>query len=262
MRKAPRVISRQVKAGAEMASPWRPVPGPGEGGEDEHMLLQLREMLQQEQERRAQLEGEVAEAQRQMVALRAELSDSQDVERRSRHLAQHDSLTALPNRGYFLQRLHEVLAQPSTTTVPSVAVLFLDLDGFKAINDTHGHAAGDQLLSIVAVRLMRTIRAQDMVGRLGGDEFACLLRDVPGCDQLTRLADKVFAAVSDPVRMGELLVRVQPSIGIAVSDAPDITPEMLLSRADAAMYAAKRAQSRVAFYDPELTPLLNGREVA
>lgn len=133
------------------------------------MLLQLREMLQQEQERRAQLEGEVAEAQRQMAALRAELSDSQDVERRSRHLAQHDSLTALPNRGYFLQRLHEVLAQSSTTTVPSVAVLFLDLDGFKAINDTHGHAAGDQLLSIVAVRLMRTIRAQDMVGRLGGD---------------------------------------------------------------------------------------------
>lgn len=85
---------------------------------------------------------------------------------------------------------------------------------------------------------------------------------MPGCDQLTRLADKVFAAVSDPVRMGELLVRVQPSIGIAMSDAPDITPEMLLSRADAAMYAAKRAQSRVAFYDPELTPLLGGREPA
>lgn len=261
MRKATRVISRQAKEGAEMASPWRPVPGPGEGGEDEHMLLQLREMLQQEQERRTQLEHEVADAQQQLAALRAKLSDSQDVERRTRHLALHDSLTALPNRGYFLQRLHEVLAEPSPTA-PSVAVLFLDLDGFKAINDTHGHAIGDQLLSIVAVRLLRTVRAHDMVGRLGGDEFACLLRDVPGCDQLTRLADKVFTAVSDPVRMGELLVQVQASIGIAVRDTPDISPEMLLRRADAAMYAAKRAQSRVAFYDPELTPLLSGREIA
>ena len=265
MREENHVMSRQDPVGAEMASPWRPVPGPCDGAGQEttadHTVLQLREMLQHEQERRVQLEAEVADAQRLLESLRAELSDSQDGERRSRHLALHDHLTTLPNRGYFLQRLSEVLAQ-SPQPAHSVAVLFLDLDGFKGINDTHGHAAGDQLLSIVAVRLMRTIRAQDMVARLGGDEFACLLCDVPGLEQLTRMADKVFAAISDPVRMGELLVRVQPSIGIAVLDAPDITPELLVSRADAAMYAAKRAQSRVAFYDPVRTPLLNGSERA
>lgn len=262
MREENHVMSRQDPVGAEMASPWRPAPGLSDGAADgaaaDQTLLQLREMLQQEQARRAQLEAEVADAQRRLAVLRAELSDSQDGERRSRHLALHDHLTTLPNRGYFLQRLSEVLNQ--SPPAQSVAVLFLDLDGFKAINDTHGHAAGDQLLSIVAVRLVRTIRAQDMVGRLGGDEFACLLCDVPGREQLIRLAEKVFAAVSDPVRMGALLVRVQPSIGIAELDATGITPELLLSRADAAMYAAKRARAGVVFYDPERISLLNESE--
>lgn len=253
----PKSRPHKVQLGAEMASPWRIAagakPSHTHATGDDLTLLQLREMLLQERARSVQLEGDVAEAHRLMSALRMELADSQSGEKHSRHLALHDSLTTLPNRAYFLQRLSDMLAQPLTH---AVAVLFLDLDGFKAINDVHGHAAGDELLSIVAVRLMRTIRSEDMVCRLGGDEFACMVCPVPGRAQLARMADKVFAAVSDPVRMGDLLVRVQPSIGIAVCDAPGTTAELLLSRADAAMFAAKRAHSRVVFYDPAHTPLI------
>lgn len=81
---------------------------------------------------------------------------------------------------------------------------------------------------------------------------------MPGLDALTRVAEKVFTAVSDPVRVGDLMVQVQPSIGVAVLDAPGITPALLLNRADAAMYAAKRAQSRIGFYDPARTPMPEG----
>jgi diguanylate cyclase (GGDEF)-like protein len=130
-------------------------------------------------------------------------------------------------------------------------VLYLDLDGFKPINDLHGHDAGDELLRIVAARLARSIRAEDMVCRLGGDEFACLLSDPLNRERLGHLACKLFDAVSAPLQLGPLKLTVRPSIGIAVCPTDGATTDALLKCADAAMYRAKRHQSGYAFFDPQ-----------
>ena len=179
---------------------------------------------------------------------RAELAGTRDGERRARHLALHDGLTSLPNRRFFRERLDHALSQVAPQR-PAIAVLYLDLDGFKPINDAHGHATGDELLKIVAARLARAVRAGDMVGRLGGDEFACLLADSLNREQLTQLANKLVDAVSAPLQVGPLKLTVRPSIGIAICPTDGITAEALLNSADAAMYRAKRHNCGFAFFD-------------
>ncbi|HEX5311965.1 GGDEF domain-containing protein [Aquabacterium sp.] len=213
---------------------------------------ELQDALMREHRQRCQLEGEMVAAMTALDQLRSELAGSQAGERRARHLALHDSLTSLPNACYFRERLDQVLASAAKEQ-KEVAVLFLDLDRFKPINDMHGHAAGDELLSIIAARLMRTIRADDMVCRLGGDEFACLLLNAPGHAQLSRLACKMFDAVSDPVRLGSITLCVHPSIGIAVFPEAGATAAELLQHADAAMYQAKRLQTGYAFFCQDQT---------
>ena len=133
---------------------------------------------------------------------------------------------------------------------PSLALLYLDLDGFKPINEHHGRAVGDSLLRIVAARLARAIRAGDCVGRMGGDEFACLLGGIDDRQQLSHLACKLFDAVSAPLQVGTLQLTLRPSIGIAICPADGATADTLLKRADAAMYRAKRSQSGYAFFEP------------
>ena len=194
------------------------------------------------------LELEVFDVQAALAQARAELVGTQAGERRARHLALHDGLTSLPNRGYFRQRLDDALAHAEPQR-RALAVLYLDLDGFKPINDTHGHAAGDDLLRIIAARLARAMRAEDMVSRLGGDEFACLLSDLPSRERLCQLACKLFDAVSTPVQIGALKLSVRPSIGIATCPADGATAEVLLKSADTAMYHAKREQIGYAFFD-------------
>jgi diguanylate cyclase (GGDEF)-like protein len=130
-----------------------------------------------------------------------------------------------------------------------LAVLYLDLDGFKPINDRHGHETGDGLLRVVAARLARAVRSDDMVCRVGGDEFVCLLGDVLNRQQLSHLACKLFDAVSAPLRIGTLDLLVRPSIGIAVCPQDGDTTDALLRRADTAMYRAKRQQLGYAFFD-------------
>ncbi len=164
------------------------------------------------------------------------------------HRALHDGLTTLPNRDCFRQRLELELAQPGCAA-SGLAVLYLDLDGLKLINDGHGHAVGDELLRIVAARLARSVRAQDMVCRLGGDEFACLLGNVFNRDQLSHLACKLFDAVSAPLKIGDLELTVRPSIGIAVCPTDGNNSDALLRHADSAMYRAKRQQLGYAFFD-------------
>ena len=164
------------------------------------------------------------------------------------HRALHDGLTTLPNRDCFRQRLELELAQPGCAA-SGLAVLYLDLDGLKLINDGHGHAVGDELLRIVAARLARSVRAQDMVCRLGGDEFACLLGNVFNRDQLSHLACKLFDAVSAPLKIGDLGLTVRPSIGIAVCPTDGNNSDALLRHADSAMYRAKRQQLGYAFFD-------------
>ena len=176
------------------------------------------------------------------------------------HNAFHDTLTDLPNRALFLDRGRAALA---AARVPAgepadVAVLFLDLDGFKAVNDSAGHQVGDELLVQAARRLQDTVRAGDTVARLGGDEFAVLLS---GLDQgqAEDVAERLRAALGAPYWIGGEELGVAASIGIAFAE-PGITPAALLRNADLAMYQAKKSgKGRVALYDPELRSDLRRR---
>lgn len=147
-----------------------------------------------------------------------------------------DALTRLDSRQALFQRLEALAASPSRL----YAVLEVDLDGFKAINDAHGHAVGDRVLSVVARRLSWSVRATDTVGRLGGDEFVVLLPDLGSRQEAVAVATRIAAAVRRPLLLGPREFRVTCSAGLACH-APGVTALGLLARADAAMYAAKRA---------------------
>src|SRR5207248_6804188 len=150
------------------------------------------------------------------------------------HLAHHDALTGLPNRGLFEERLTAALARAGRPTT----VMLLDVDGFKTVNDSLGHVAGDALLVAIARRLASAVRPGDTVARLGGDEFTVLAEgvDEPGA---TRLAGRLLRSLDDPVEIDGRRVYARGSIGIAVSD-PDRPDREPLRDADAAMYEAKR----------------------
>lgn len=156
----------------------------------------------------------------------------------------HDPLTQLANRMLFHERLHQAVTDTHAAD-HQTAVLMIDLDGFKAINDTLGHAAGDALLVKVAERLRGCLRRPDTAARLGGDEFAAVITDVDGPETVARVADRVLTAVARPFLIDDEIVQVGASIGIALSTAADSgEPMALLGRADAAMYRAKRAGKR------------------
>lgn len=207
----------------------------------------LQSAVMQERDCGLRVERELIEARGALAATRRELIGTRAGERHARHQAQHDGLTALPNRRLFQLRLDDALKDAGPRP-PSLAVLFLDLDGFKPINDRHGHDTGDEMLRIVAQRLGRNIRAGDMVCRFGGDEFACLLANPMGREQLSQLAAKLFDAVSAPVNVGTVTLTVRPSIGIALCPDDGQTADLLLKRADTAMYTAKRRQLGYAFF--------------
>ena len=210
-------------------------------------LDQLHASLTHERRRRQQLETKLLIAQTSLAQARAELADTEEGEMRARRLGLHDGLTALPNRSFFRWRLDHALSHTERER-QTLAVLYLDLDGFKPINDVHGHDAGDELLRIVAARLTRAMRAEDMVSRMGGDEFACLRSGLQSRDQLTRLVGKLMNVVSAPLKFGSIKVTVRPSIGIAMSPGDGATAEALLKNADAAMYSAKRQRTGYAFF--------------
>ena len=194
-----------------------------------------------------QLELELFDALTALAQAGVEFTGGRCDDRRSPRLAQHD-LTLLPNRSLFCDSLEQTLAR-SMPLHQGIAVLHLDLDGFKAINDAHGHAVGDELLRIVASRLIRALRAEDQVSHLGGDEFSCLLTNPPDREQLGHVACKLFDAVAAPVKIGAHELTVCPSIGIAMCPGDGNTAEALLRSAGAAMYHAKRARSGYAYFD-------------
>jgi GGDEF domain-containing protein len=154
-------------------APAPPVPAATTPEDCMVALDQLDTKLDIEIERRHVLEQEVRTARNALDTARRELVGTQAGERYARHLALHDELTSLPNRSGFLQRLTYQLKHLDAQR-PAAALLFLDLDAFKPINDEHGHAVGDEVLRVVGARLYRAVRADDMMSRLGGDEFACL----------------------------------------------------------------------------------------
>ncbi|KAF1029572.1 MAG: Diguanylate cyclase DgcN [Pseudomonas sp.] len=158
------------------------------------------------------------------------------------HQASHDSLTGLPNRAFFEGRLIRALRSAAKLN-ERVAVLFLDSDRFKDINDNFGHAAGDAVLVAVATRIRAQLREDDLVARLGGDEFAILLSPLHKLEDAQRIADKIAASMHAPVLLpGNTQVLTSLSIGIAVYPDHGSTPGTLLNAADAAMYQAKRRQ--------------------
>jgi diguanylate cyclase (GGDEF)-like protein len=160
-------------------------------------------------------------------------------EERVRHMALHDSLTGLPNRQLFADRLEQALRRARRNN-SGVGLLYIDLDHFKALNDTHGHAHGDRVLLETALRLKACVRESDTVARLGGDEFVIVLSDLPGAADARSVAEKVLEALYDPQEGGGKMF-LGASVGVACYPAHGDDQDSLLARADAAMYAAKRA---------------------
>jgi diguanylate cyclase (GGDEF)-like protein len=153
-------------------------------------------------------------------------------------MAFHDALTNLPNRTLFLDRLAHALVR-ADRRAHSIAVLFLDLDNFKVVNDSLGHQAGDQLLVTVGERLRACLRPVDTAARLGGDEFTVLLEDIRDFSEVTRLAEQIAETLAAPLNLDGHELSTTASIGIALSTSSQDRPELLLANADAAMYRAK-----------------------
>ncbi len=164
------------------------------------------------------------------------------------HRAFHDGLTGLPNRARFLQRLEESVTRPAPAH-EQAAVLFIDLDRFKPVNDSLGHDAGNELLIAVAQRLAGHVSADDIVGRLGGDEFVVLLDRVAGPDDATTVAERLVRSLHEPFVVASHEVAISASVGIAMAPRPFTNPAELVRRADQAMYRAKASgRARWALY--------------
>lgn len=178
--------------------------------------------------------------------LERQLATVLEQQEETRHAALHDSLTGLPNRALFNDRLEHGLVQ-ATRHGWKLAVMFMDLDNFKTINDSYGHDVGDAVLRIVAGRLEENTRGEDTVSRHGGDEFLYLLMDMKNEHDARIIAEKIIKAVQVPckVRVGELIIN--PSIGISIFPKDGATAEALTKSADTAMYQAKRSKSGYAF---------------
>lgn len=197
----------------------------------------LRDMQQQ-------LEARVAERTTELEAVVAQLQkevyERMQAERRIWEIAHHDSLTGLPNRALLNDRLAQAIEQAQREKT-RVAVMFIDLDRFKSVNDTLGHAVGDELLQQVAQRLRSTVRAVDTVSRFGGDEFVILIREIASADDVVLVAEKVLAALAPPLHLSGTMLQVTPSIGIAVYPDDGMDSVLLMKNADTAMYHAKAA---------------------
>jgi diguanylate cyclase (GGDEF)-like protein len=167
------------------------------------------------------------------------------------HQALHDSLTDLPNRLNFSDALERRLAQKQGPRSGRAAVLLIDLDRFKEVNDTLGHQAGDSLLCMVGPRIQQVLPQGGVVARLGGDEFAVLLPDVSGEGQALAIASRISIALEDPFRIDDFNLEVEASTGVAMYPDHGTTSELLMKRADVAMYRAKGRHGHVQLSDPE-----------
>jgi diguanylate cyclase (GGDEF)-like protein len=168
-----------------------------------------------------------------------ELRDARKDEQAARYEALHDKLTGMPNRAHFDTRLEQAMASAKRHGL-TLAVMFFDIDGFKQINDVHGHAVGDGVLREVASRLAQQCREEDAVCRNGGDEFLCFLMNPKGDPNIRRVAQQMVMKVREPIELGNLTLSVDVSIGISVYPKNGATGEHLIQDADAAMYSAKR----------------------
>ncbi len=191
--------------------------------------------------------------------LGAEIGDRRQAEERAQHLADHDALTSLPNRRLLEDRLTQALAL-SQRNRKQTAVMFVDLDRFKAINDSLGHTVGDLVLKEVALRLVRQLRIGDTVCRIGGDEFVVVLPEAKRSSDAANVAQKIIDTLSQPVRVADRDLIITPSIGIAVFPEDGRDAEALIRNADAAMYHAKESgRANYQFFTEQMNQVASRR---
>jgi diguanylate cyclase (GGDEF)-like protein len=203
----------------------------------------------------------------QMWRLRREVDRRLEVEATLRRMAEHDALTKLPNRSVLIERLNAILHARRQGQTSIDALLFMDLDDFKTINDSLGHNAGDELLNQVANRLRTCVRTNDSerrgrgeIVRLGGDEFVVLLEQLSQSADAITVARRIVDRIAEPFTVGDRSVRVGSSIGVAFVDSAVGTPEAILKNADTAMYRAKLSgKGRVAIFDSGMNQDVNAR---
>ncbi|TRW96092.1 EAL domain-containing protein [Candidatus Methylobacter oryzae] len=186
------------------------------------------------------------------VALFSDITSLKEHEKQLEHIAHYDALTNLPNRVLLADRLRQAMSQAQRRN-QRLAVVFLDLDGFKAINDNHGHEAGDQLLMIIAIRMKQALREGDTLARLGGDEFVAVMLDLADTEASIPMLTRLLNAAAQPLHIGGLSLQVSASLGITFyPQQEDVDADQLLRQADQAMYQAKLAgKNRYHVFDAE-----------
>ena len=210
-------------------------------------LKQVNAKLTKEVAERVAFESELADTKIDLAEARDDLLKSQAKEEETRQITLHDTLTGLPNRVLFEQRLEHGLIQAKRRDW-KLAVLFIDIDKFKSINDSYGHDLGDKVLLMLANRLQSSVREEDMVCRWGGDEFGCLLLDVKQEANVTRLAEKMVNRIAEACEFNGTVLSIKPSMGIAIYPADGETADILFKNADTAMYKAKGTEKRVVLF--------------
>jgi diguanylate cyclase (GGDEF)-like protein len=194
--------------------------------------------------------GTLAEEIEERIRLEHDLHLIKEQEEKARHLALHDPLTGLPNRMLFKDRLDHGLEQAARHGW-CIAVIFIDLDDFKSINDTYGHDVGDMVLKTISQRLQEKNRAEDTVSRQGGDEFLYLLLEIKDVVHIDHIVNKIMQSITEPCQINALNLVIQPSIGIATFPKDGATAEGLIKCADDAMYRAKRNHSGFAYFSED-----------
>ena len=203
--------------------------------------------LAHEMAERVVIESELASVRTDLAETRYELLSAEARGKAAQEAALSDTLTGLPNRASFEQGLEHGLIQ-ATRHGWRLAVLFIDIDDFKTINDTHGHGLGDRVLVTMAARLRSFFRDEDIICRWGGDEFVCLLMEVQQDDAVVRLAKHLCERISEACTFDEVTLVMELSIGIAVFPQGGATADVLIRNADIAMYEAKRTETRVVLF--------------
>ncbi len=187
-----------------------------------------------------------------VIVVMVDVTRFKEAESRARFLAQHDALTKVPNRGYFCERLESALSD-SRQRSAKFALLVLDLDGFKTVNDRLGHTVGDRVLCITGERLTSNIRKSDTAARLGGDEFGVLQLATDQPSSAIRLAERISSAISRPMEVLGTRIAISSSIGISVFPEHGLEAEHLINRADRALYAVKYAgKAGHALFEPDM----------
>lgn len=203
--------------------------------------------LSEEVAERIVVESELADTKTDLADARVDLSEAHARTEEAQRMALQDRLTGLPNRVLFEHGLDHGLSQAKRHGW-GLAVLFIDLDNFKSINDLHGHDAGDEVLRMVATRLRSFVREEDIVSRWGGDEFVCLCLGVKQEADVTQLAETMIDRLAEAFEFKEATLSIRASIGIAISPADGETADLLFKNADTAMYEAKRSTQRVVLF--------------